>query len=170
MVFLKENDMCFSDCSVAVAFTIKNNVIYICLYLLFIYVYFDLISTETAYGQILPKLYDLGFFFQVHPPELVFGVPNGSKCAFANLSMAFWRNKVMGPPSWWKPIGGPRDRHRLRKFEQRFFGWNMPIRTSFFFQHLPKIEIPKIYCKKALNIRNHPWTPTKTHGDKKVVF
>ena len=54
MVFLKENGVCFSDCNVAVAFTIKDNVIYIYiyLYLLFIYVYFDSISTETAYGHI----------------------------------------------------------------------------------------------------------------------
>lgn len=89
----------------------------------------------------------------------------GSKCAFANLSLAFWRNKVMGEVMG----GGPRDRHRSRKFQQRFYGWNMPIHTSFF-SASSKDRNPQNLMQKALNIRTHPWTPTKSHGEKQVVF
>ena len=53
--FLKENGLCFSDCSAAVAFTIKMIkyiYIYSYMYLPCIYVYFDLISMETGCWQI----------------------------------------------------------------------------------------------------------------------
>lgn len=65
--------------------------------------------------------------------------------------------------------GGPRDRHRSRKFQQRFYGWNMPIHTSFF-SASSKDRNPQNLMQKALNIRTHPWTPTKSHGEKQVVF